>query len=115
MKHECYCKQDELHVENPRRLLAIYEQLKQTRLLDDCEIIRGYYATIEMLTECHKYVDEENHDFFSSLINQYINKDNVSIRIWILLYPSLTESKIGIENQSKVKTSKKSDIFFNTT
>jgi hypothetical protein len=55
LKHECYCKRTDLHLENPRRLLVIYEELKKCHLLDDCEIIRGFCATIDMLTECHEY------------------------------------------------------------
>ncbi len=54
LKHECYCKRTDLHLENPRRLLVIYEQLKKSNLLDDCEVIRGYCATIDMLTDCHE-------------------------------------------------------------
>jgi len=54
LKHECYCKRTDLHLENPRRLLVIYEQLKKSNLLDDCEIIRGCCATIDMLTDCHE-------------------------------------------------------------
>ncbi|CAF1055029.1 unnamed protein product [Rotaria magnacalcarata] len=53
LKHECYCKRTDLHLENPRRLLVIYERLKKLHLLDACEIIRGYCATIDMLTDCH--------------------------------------------------------------
>ncbi|CAF1064310.1 unnamed protein product [Adineta ricciae] len=53
LKHECYCKRTDLHLENPRRLLVIYDRLKKSNLLDDCEIIRGYCATIDMLTDCH--------------------------------------------------------------
>ncbi|UJR20839.1 hypothetical protein I4U23_023950 [Adineta vaga] len=53
LKHECYCKRTDIHLENPRRLLVIYDQLKKSNLLDDCEIIRGYCATIDMLTDCH--------------------------------------------------------------
>ncbi|CAF1318895.1 unnamed protein product [Rotaria sordida] len=53
LKHECYCKRTDLHLENPRRLLVIYEQLKKCNLLDDCEIIRNYCATIDILTDCH--------------------------------------------------------------
>ncbi|CAF1249857.1 unnamed protein product [Rotaria sordida] len=53
LKHECYCKRTDLHLENPSRLLVIYERLKKSNLLDDCEIIRGYCATIDMLTDCH--------------------------------------------------------------
>jgi len=69
LKHECYCKRQDLHLENPHRLLVIYEQLKKSNLLDDCEIIRSYCATIDMLTECHQYViNKQNkslHLFFS--------------------------------------------------
>jgi len=54
LKHECYCKRTDLHLENPRRLLIIYEQLKKSNLLDDCEIIHSYCATIDTLTDCHK-------------------------------------------------------------
>ncbi|CAF0815205.1 unnamed protein product [Adineta steineri] len=53
LKHECYCKRTDLHLENPRRLLVIYEHLKKCNLLDDCEIIRSCCATIDMLTDCH--------------------------------------------------------------
>jgi hypothetical protein len=54
LKHECYCKRTDLHLENPRRLLVIYEQLRKMNLLDHCEMIRGYCATIDMLTDCHE-------------------------------------------------------------
>lgn len=54
LKHECYCKRTDIHLENPRRLLVIYERLKEFNLLDDCEIIRGYCATTDMLTDCHE-------------------------------------------------------------
>ena len=54
LKHECYCKRTDLHLENPRRLLVIYEQLKKSNLLNDCELIQSYCATIDMLTDCHK-------------------------------------------------------------
>ncbi|CAF0935393.1 unnamed protein product [Adineta ricciae] len=53
LKHECYCKRTDLHLENPRRLLVIYEQLKKSNLLNDCELIQSYCATIDMLTDCH--------------------------------------------------------------
>ncbi len=68
LKHECYCKRLDLHLENPRRLLVIYEQLKNSNLLDDCEIIRGYCATIDMLTECHEYITTENTQIFLIII-----------------------------------------------
>jgi hypothetical protein len=58
LKHECYCKRLDLHLENPRRLFVIYEELKKSNLLDHCEIIRSYCATIDMLTECHEYVTD---------------------------------------------------------
>ena len=54
LKHECYCKRQDLHLENPHRLLVIYDELRKSHLLDDCEVIRGHCATLEMLTECHK-------------------------------------------------------------
>lgn len=54
LKHECYCKRTDLHLENPRRLLVIYEQLKKYNLLDDCEMIHNYCATIDLLTDCHR-------------------------------------------------------------
>jgi hypothetical protein len=54
LKHECYCKRHDLHLENPHRLLVIYNELKRHHLLDDCEMIRGYFATTDMLTECHE-------------------------------------------------------------
>ena len=60
LKHECYCQRVDLHLENPRRLLIIYDQLEKGKLLDDCEIIRGYCATIDMITECHQYVNHQN-------------------------------------------------------
>ncbi|CAF4113896.1 unnamed protein product [Rotaria sp. Silwood2] len=53
LKHECHCKRMDLHLENPSRLIVIYKRLKESNLLDDCEIIRGYCATIDMLTDCH--------------------------------------------------------------
>ncbi|CAF1464813.1 unnamed protein product [Rotaria magnacalcarata] len=53
LKHECYCKRTDIHLENPRRLLVIYELLKKCNLLEDCEIIRNYCATIDILTDCH--------------------------------------------------------------
>lgn len=59
LKHECYCQRVDLHLENPRRLLVIYDQLEKSRLLDDCQIIRGYCATIDMITECHQYVNHK--------------------------------------------------------
>lgn len=68
MKHECYCKREDLHLENPHRLLVIYEKLKKSHLLDDCELIRGYSATIDMLTECHKYVLSVRFDQIVALI-----------------------------------------------
>ena len=55
LKHECYCKRTDIHLENPHRLLVIYDQLKKSNLLDNCEVIRGYCATIDMLTDCHEY------------------------------------------------------------
>ena len=55
----CYCKRSDLHLENPERLVVIYESLKKANLLDDCEIIRSYCATIDMLTECHAYVTKD--------------------------------------------------------
>jgi hypothetical protein len=54
LKHECYCKRRDLHLENPHRLLVIYNELKKYHLLDDCELIRGCCATVDMLTECHR-------------------------------------------------------------
>ena len=54
LKHECYCKRTDIHLENPRRLLVIYDRLKKSNLLEQCEVIRGYCATIDMLTDCHE-------------------------------------------------------------
>jgi len=54
LKHECYCKRADIHLENPRRLLVIYDQLKKSNLIQVCEVIRGYCATIDMLTDCHE-------------------------------------------------------------
>ncbi len=67
LKHECYCKRQDLHLENPHRLIVIYEQLKKSNLLDDCEIIRSYCATIDMLTECHEYVTNKQKSSSLSL------------------------------------------------
>ncbi|CAF1050158.1 unnamed protein product, partial [Didymodactylos carnosus] len=55
LEHECYCKRTDIHLENPRRLLVIYEHLRNSNLLEDCEIIRGRCATMEMLTDCHNH------------------------------------------------------------
>ena len=54
LKHQCYCQRTDIHLENPRRLLVIYERLKNFYLLDSCDIIHGYCATIDMLTDCHE-------------------------------------------------------------
>lgn len=54
LKHECYCKRTDIHLENPRRLLVIYEHLKKCNLIDECELIHGYCATIDILTDCHE-------------------------------------------------------------
>ncbi|CAF1153614.1 unnamed protein product, partial [Didymodactylos carnosus] len=51
LDHECYCKRTDIHLENPRRLLVIHEQLRNSNLLEDCEIIHGRFATIDMLTD----------------------------------------------------------------
>ena len=54
LKHQCYCQRTDIHLENPRRLLVIYERLKKLNLIYSCKIIHGYYATIDILTDCHE-------------------------------------------------------------
>uniref|UniRef100_A0AAF5CWD4 histone deacetylase n=2 Tax=Strongyloides stercoralis TaxID=6248 RepID=A0AAF5CWD4_STRER len=52
-KHQCICKNEENHIENNNRITSIIKRLKDTGLMDECEIVSCQLASVEQLCLVH--------------------------------------------------------------